>query len=146
MFRCRETGRTGGLIYRAGSRVFASGESRLAAEPPLLDIAIGGERAGIDAAQLLWRDEERRRREPEVVRLFFVEQPVQGVVALLPGRLAAISGGRRPGGVDRLVGVGVREGAEVVAHRLLRGVRDRRRVPDPVRVRLDAQLPADDPG
>src|SRR4029079_16162896 len=118
----------------------------LAGEPPLFDVVVGRERPGIQTAEVARGDEQRRRREAEVVGLLVVEQAVERLVALLPRGLRAVGGGRGARRVDRLVGFGRAPGAEVVPGRLLRRVRYGALVEDPVRVRLDAQLPADDPG
>src|SRR5713226_6193199 len=106
--------RNGHLIRTCGPRVRGGQAAPLAGEPPLLDVGVRRERARVEAAEILWRDEQRRRREAEVVRLFLVEETVEGVVALLPRRLAAIARRGRARGVDRLVRVGRAPGAEVV--------------------------------
>src|SRR5581483_4121139 len=119
---------------------------RSARQPPALDVAVGREGPRVEPAERPRGDEERRRREAEIVRLRIVQQPVQGVVALLPCRLGAVAVGRRARGLDEPVRVGRAERAEVVSGGPLRGVWDRARMPDAEGIGLDVETPADDPG
>src|SRR5438128_6084070 len=119
--------------------------TRLLLEPPLLDVPVGREGTRIEVAHGLGRDGDPVVGEAEVVRLLVVQDLVEGLVVLLPRRLAAVA---IRGGTTVLQGLAEAwsgDRAEVEARRLLRRVGDLARVPDAVRVGLDAKRPADDP-
>src|SRR3954454_1232607 len=69
----------------------AGSPHRSAREPPGFDVVVGREGPRVDAAQIARRNEQHRPSETEVVRLLVVQKPVQGGVALLARRLAAVA-------------------------------------------------------